>query len=402
MGLEINTTIDLKKFSNSHAKLPSRLSAVELKYVAISLTILLAFSLLLAYVSLTGENASEGMSNFYFGIDVAYANVDEIKDLIDQVSSYTNLFLIGSTGISHNSTKLNQTCQYLYEKDLYFIVYDEEPFHLDMLNETVGMWSNKFLGLEYEDEIGGQQLDLYKVRPVWEAENHSDAANQFIESINAYLNWRFPQSNTAPSDFHLFTADYALYWFDYKAGYDIVLAEFGWNYSRQLNVALCRGAATIQNKDWGAILAWTYTHPPYIESGAELYNDLVYAYDNGANYIIILDTNHDYTESILRQEHFDAMKQFWKYTKDNPRKNSQSSDRVAYVLPKDYAYGFRGPNDKIWGLWEADSFSLEISENLSELLEQYGVKLDIIYDDVLELNKTYSKYVFWNGTTYNP
>ena len=55
--------------------------------------------------------------------DVAYADVDELKELIDEVSSYTNLFLIGSTGISHNSAKLNEMCQYLYEKDLHFIVY---------------------------------------------------------------------------------------------------------------------------------------------------------------------------------------------------------------------------------------------------------------------------------------
>jgi len=200
----------------------------------------------------------------------------------------------------------------------------------------------------------------------------------------------------------LFTADYALYWFDYKAGYDVVLAEFGWNYSRQLNVALCRGAATIQNKEWGVIITWTYDDPPYIESGVELYKDLVLAYENGAKYIIVFDSNEEYTQGILKQEHYEALQQFWEYAKTNPRQKDQSSDRVAYVLPKDYAYGFRGPNDKIWGLWEADAFSLETSENLGKLLDQFGAKLDIIYDDDLELDSTYSKYVFWNGTILNP
>jgi len=29
-----------------------------------------------------------------------------------------------------------------------------------------------------------------------------------------------------------FTSDYALYWFDYLAGYDVLFAQFGWNFAR--------------------------------------------------------------------------------------------------------------------------------------------------------------------------
>ena len=107
------------------------------------------------------------------------------------------------------------------------------------------------------------------------ANNITDAADQFVYHLHWWLHVKefrgvvFPY---APSDFQLFTADYALYWFDYLAGYDVVLAEFGWNYSRQINVALNRGAATIQNKDWGVIVTWTYNNPPYIGSGEELYD----------------------------------------------------------------------------------------------------------------------------------
>ena len=46
--------------------------------------------------------------DLYVGIDAAYDNMDEICELIDEVSSYTNLFIIGSTGISYNQTKLNE------------------------------------------------------------------------------------------------------------------------------------------------------------------------------------------------------------------------------------------------------------------------------------------------------
>ena len=360
---------------------------------------ILVASLFLSHGFLSTVN--ENVPEFCFGVDVAYGDVDAIKDLVDKVSQYTNLFLIGSTAISHNTTRLNEICQYLNEKDLHFITYDELPFHLNSVNDVQNKWGDKFLGLEYEDEMGGSQLDMREYKSVAEAKSYSDAANQFVGTISRYLGMHLPLS-PAPSDFRLFTADYALYWFDYKAGYDVVLAEFGWNYSRQLNVALCRGAATIQNKEWGVIITWTYDDPPYIEPGAELYKDLVLAYENGAKYIVVFDSNEEYTQGILKQEHYEALQQFWEYAKTNPRQKDQSSDRVAYVLPKDYAYGFRGPNDKIWGLWEADAFSLETSENLGKLLDQFGAKLDIIYDDDLELDSTYSKYVFWNGTILNP
>ncbi|MDX1787914.1 MAG: hypothetical protein R3205_07450, partial [Psychrobacter sp.] len=98
-----------------------------------------------------------------------------------------------------------------------------------------------------------------------------------------------------------------------------------------------------------------------------MFNDLVLAYDNGANYIVVFDSNEDYTEGILQNEHFDALEDFWQFTKDNPRNERQNQERVAFVLPMGYGYGFRGPNDKIWGLWENDTLSLEINHHLGSL-----------------------------------
>jgi hypothetical protein len=193
-----------------------------------------------------------------------------------------------------------------------------------------------------------------------------------------------------------------LYWFVYNAGYDVLLTQFGWNYSRQLNVGLVRGAATIQNKEWGVIITWTYDHPPYIGSGQELFEDLVLAYENGAKYIVVFDSDENYTQGILKEEHFRALRDFKQYTVENPRGNDYNKDKIAFVLPKGYGYGFRGPDDKIWGLWQADALSFEISQKLGALLEQHDKELDIIYDDELELDDTYSKYVFWNNTIHIP
>jgi hypothetical protein len=271
-------------------------------------------------------------------------------------------------------------------------------------------WGEHFLGLYAYDEPGGRQLDnaTYKVvdDEYWFADNWTDAADKYVSQMDLILNHTIKDQMGAV-DLPLFTSDYALYWFDYKAGYDVVFAQFGWNYSRNINVALCRGAANVQNRDWGVMITWTYTQPPYLESGEELYKDLVLAYENGAKYILVFDTNKNYTHSTLLQEpleRLDALKRFWEYAKDNPRTSDPISDRVAYVLPKDYAYGFRGPADTIWGLWGADKYehSFRISTEVGTLIDEYQNRLDIIYDDGLNSSYGYSRLIFWNGTVLNP
>jgi hypothetical protein len=349
--------------------------------------------------------------NIFVGVDAAYDDIEEIKKFVDQIKSYTNFFVIGSTGITFNRTKLDEVCQYIFNCGLYFLVYTH-PIEIEIFSQAEWIsdarqrWGDRFLGLYAYDEPGGHQIDQSMVQIynssyvlVDEAHNYTNAANKYVTLLNEYLQKNFTEY-MAVDEFPLFTSDYALYWFDYRAGYDTILTEFGWNQSRQLNIALCRGAATVQNKDWGVMITWTYNDPPYIESGEELYEDLVLAYKKGAKYIVIFDSNKDYTRGILREEHLNALKQFWQYAQDNPRENTLTTDRVAYVLPKDYGYGFRGPNDKIWGLWEADDLSYEICVNLNTLMEQYGNKLDIIYDDKTKpYNITiYNKCLLWNET----
>ena len=344
----------------------------------------------------------------FVGIDLAYGSFDQIKQMVDEVSSYTNLFVLGCTGVTQNKLELEKACQYLFDMDLFFIVYQDYPLDFNWfsfeksswIEDANARWGIHFMGFYYADEVGGRQLDL---DPHWttvkKADNYANASIQFNIQTSKSVDW-FRNSYNGGQNVTLFTSDYAFYKFDYQAGYDVLLAQFGWNYSRQLNAALCRGAATAQDKQWGVMITWTYRQPPYIESGEELYNDLLVAYDNGAKYIIVFNSNKEYTDNILRQEHLDALKQFWQYSHQNPRKVSLVSDRTGYILPKDYAYGFRGPNDKIWGLWEADSLSAPISIELGNLLQQYGSKLDIVYQDALGLGSTqeYKSIIYSNNS----
>ena len=371
---------------------------MKAKCLVVFLISLLMFQVFLNFSFPVNAQTENQPPDVFFGIDVAYDNPIQFETLINEVSSYTNLLVIGCTGITHNVTRLNDVCQYSYDRGFWFIVYIEGPLQLQWVQEAKNRWSERFLGFYFWDENGGKQLDLFGHRIVWRAENYADASNQFVDRMKRaleFLNYTEPATPT------LFTSDYGLYWFDYKVGYDVLLAQLGWNYSRQLNIALCRGAATMHESEWGVIVTWTYTEPPYIESGEELYKDLVLSYENGAKYITIFDSNKNYTQGILKEEHLAALKQFWQYVQDNPRGNSPMSDRVAYVLPTHYGYGFRGPNDKIWGLWEADNLTDQICITVGNLLDEHGPKLDIIYDEELKPDNTYgyNKLVFWNQSS---
>ena len=378
---------------------------MKVGYLALGIIILLFISLILTYgfINVNPHSIEIDTLGVFIGVDVAFDNIEEIKTQVDATSSYTNLLIVGSTGITFNETKLNDVCQYIFDKRLSFIIFtnDHDSPALpsgQWIESAKNRWGDLFLGLYVYDEVGGKHLDQYPLRLFDEADNYTDARNQFVAHLENLL--QVATSNSTETDgVQTFSSDYALYWFDYKAGYDVVFAEFVWNYSRQLNIALCRGAAIAQDKDWGVMITHTYTEWPYFESGAKLYDDMVFAYENGAKYIVIFDSNENYTHGTFNMEHLQALKDFSEYAHKNPRYIEPTSKRSAFVLPKDFAYGFRGPEDKIWGLWEADAFSYDISTQLGNLLQEYGNSLDIIYDDEVDYSSLgYEKFMFWNGT----
>ena len=408
---------DLKKSSGKNGIHDGRRFSQELKRFFTSskiLAIILASVLILdsiAFVLPDSYWISKGSAtkDFYCGVSFCGSTTAEAKLLVDRVKNYTNVFVVQSLPISENEAVLNEICNYAVDSGLHVIVYFrwfDQYWQAWWLDTAKQRWGEKFLGVYLYDEPGGLQLDRADYMGWLGGQvprNYSEATESYTRAFR--LVGRLGEMQMLKMRYiRAFTSDYALYWFDYKAGYDVVFAQFGWNYSRQLNVALCRGAATFQNKNWGFMITWTYENPPYIESGEELYGDMILAYNNGANYILVFDYPYvsNSTYGILKEEHLEALRKFWDYMNYNPPTCDASSDRVAYVLPKDYAYGFRGPDDKIWGLWEADAFSLKISTEVGSLIDRYQNRLDIIYDDGLNSAYGYSKLIFWNGTTQVP
>src|SRR5665647_1521405 len=172
-------------------------------------------------------------------------------------------------------------------------------------------WSDKFLGVYYNDEVGGVQLDAN-----WEQVfniigqnltqiDHPAARDQYqiyLRMLDAAQNGTKPQNydleahfftedvirgdpgiqNLTAAGIPIFTSDYCLYWWNYLGGYNVMFAELGWNSSVAEQIALVKGAARLQNKEWGTIITWKYNQDPYLDSGDEIYNQMLTSYEAGA------------------------------------------------------------------------------------------------------------------------
>jgi len=181
----------------------------------------------------------------------------------------------------------------------------------------------------------------------------------------------------------LFTSDYGLYWWGFRSGYDLILAQLGWNNTVEQEIALVRGAANLQDKRWGTILTWKYTHAPFLADGQEMFEQMKVSYEAGAEYVVIFNYSEDpKNPSTLQEEHFQALEHFWVEVVQNPEViHGNIKAEAAIVLPRNFGWGMRTPQDTIWGLWSANDTCQQIWNQVQTQLNQYGLKLDIVYDD---------------------
>ncbi len=344
---------------------------------------------------------------FYVGVEYAYADdTAQLKGLVDKVKEYTNLFVIGSLAISFNRTALDVSCDYISNSGLNFIVlftgldrynWSDGYTITDWMVDAQQKYGDKFLGIYKIDEPGGNQLDTGQSAIINDTTTYAQTAQFYVGNLSQMINYYHPYNPK------VFTADYALNWFDYKANYTAVFAEFVGNESRQRIIAQNRGAATAFQKDWGVIINWKYTQGPhYLESGAELYSDLSLAYSAGAKYAIVFSypnaTGTAY--GILEDEHFEALQNFWTTLHSDPGSFGSNEPQVAYVVPKDYGFGFRAADDRIWGLFASDELSAKIYTDLQTLTNRYGAHVDILYDEpqAAMLLSNYRQVFYWNQT----
>lgn len=376
-----------------------------------ALTAIIVASIVLSACLLTINylnTSAEKTVDFYFGVEVAYGDFNDLKAVVAEVKNYTNTVVLGLPQVSINRTLLDQSCDYITSQNMHFIVlFTNTSQYSGWKDYTPTQWAadakvkygEKFLAVYRWDEPGGDQIDSSKYKEVKSAANCTDAAQQYADVLGPEIEY-YHQAGV-----NVLTADYGLYYFDYKAGYDTVLAEFGWNNSRQQQIALARGAAQQYNRSWGTMVTWTYSEEPYIESGSELLDDLVLAYDNGAKYAFVFDYPKVETAKygLLAEEHLSAMKQFWNYT--CTYSPISKTAETAYVLPEDYGFGFRSGTDTVWGLWKADHVTRDIYSDVNMLIQQKGTGFDILYDNptlVRDSKGHYRELIYWNGSRATP
>ena len=260
--------------------------------LAISNAILLIAVIVLSlFLALNWFSSQTAPRQFYLGVEYAYGNqTSEVKALVDKVKDYTNLFVIGSVELTFNRTALNESCDYIYASGLNFIVlftgfnmynYSNGYNIANWMLDAQQKYGSQFLGIYKIDEPGGNQLDDGPSQIINDTSTYSQTAQNYVGNLSAMINLYHPYT---PS---IFTADYALNWFDYKGNYTAVFAEFVGNESRQRIIALDRGAANAFHRDWGVIINWKYNQGLYLENGTELYNDLSLAYSSGAKYAFV-------------------------------------------------------------------------------------------------------------------
>ena len=400
-----------------------RLLALLLAVVIIVASVITALQLL---PSLNTNSNQNPPGDFHFGVSCGGNTTAQAKLLIDRVKNFTNLFVspIRARKRQRNSPKRNRRLRRRLRVScdcLLRFFRANETWQVPWLSYAQQRWGSSFLGVYMHDEPGGVTLDANWTGYFEQLSIRNSSINyEHQPAIDLALNGTLPldsyQLNQTAYHFntelqsdpnliqlknrqiHSYTSDYALYWFDYKGGYDTIFAELGSNQSTTQTIALARGAANMQNKTWGTIITWTYNQPPYLVNGSVMYSQLLLSYMAGAQYAVIFDYPQvgDNPYGVLTEDHFAAMERFWK---DIQSASFDGAAKAAYVLPYAYGWGMRSENDSIWGLWPPDNSSAQIWSNMQTLLSKYSIGLDIVYDDPeFPIDGRYSQVYWWNQT----
>ena len=242
--------------------------------------------------------SSQAPVQTFVGVAFCGNTVEEAKLLIDRVKGYTNLYFAVRTnqqGRKRDYPNLRLRHRFWLKHNCLFWRFRPENFRAKNL-EWRATWTStakerygeRFLGIYYYDERGGIYLDTDKNATNWRLPPNATYSSVAASFVNGFLR----EGGTVylkDENIPIFASDYALYWFDYLSGYDVMLTQIGWNHSLIQDIALIRGAARMQNKDWGAIITWKYNQPPYLDSGEAIYQQMLTSYRAGAKYITIFN-----------------------------------------------------------------------------------------------------------------
>jgi len=375
-----------------------------------------------SWVSLAEQQWGDMFAGLYYGDEPGGKMLDDVVNFETRNSNVGNTTgdlwfesITKSAGGRVSISKPGENVMYTPDGRISIIKYDLPTVHSDSPIPPVGNVTDYYpnetvtfqiLGGDFYTTENGtgliSQLKSYEEaltdHPLYDSD---EAAEEFVGLYQSKLE-RLKTEWLSNVTFPVFTSDYAFYWFDYLGGYDIILAQLGWNNTVAKEIGFVRGAANLQNKDWGAIITWTYTKPPYLASGDEIYSQIRSAYESGADYVVVFnyaeDMNGPY--GILQDQHFNALKRFWNEVVQNPVVSNVGKGEVAFVLPKNCGWSMRNIDDLEWGVRTATAEAQRAFRLLEDALAKHGSRLDIVYDDPdYPLAGKYSQLYYWNQTS---
>ena len=424
----------------------SRNNRVKKYLIPVTLITLIVLSAILLQLHLNLTNTTIN-NNPYVGIAFCGNTTAEAKTQIDKTKTYTNLFIldIGRSTLSRNETGVMEICDYAVANGQSVIVnlginspYDNDIttwfWQQDMTTvkqNWTQRWGDKFLGVYYNDEPGGIQLDgewamwyegfgehldeidhsaataMYQIylKMLSYVDNGTKPTDYNMEAdffINEVIVKDPGMQNLTAAGIPIFTSDYCLYWWDYLGGYDVMFAELGWNASVAQQIAQVKGAARLMDKEWGAMITWKYYDVPFLDTGEKIYSQMLASYQAGAKYIVIFNYAKDdegNTAAAMIEEHYLALERLWKDIHSKPY-TDLSKPEAALVLPNNYGWGMRDHDDSIWGFWNTDEKTEQIAIIMGKLLARYGASLDIVFEDeAYPVSKSDYKVVYyWSQT----
>ncbi len=333
----------------------------------------------------------------YYSDEPGGKMLDDYKTFIDSTTgaeitktTYGDILVQNPNGtnvvyeIGGNIRVLEQTGPTNYKENIYVTFYPDstvkafKPNPVTLTNDPI----------DYAPAT--TYAELLDAKPL---KDPNDIANRFVKSDQNSI--KLIKNSTK-----IFTSDYALYWFDYLSGYDVVLAQIGWNNSLSQQIAFERGAAQLQQKDWGIIITWKQDQSPYLASGEEIYRQMETAYNCGAKYIVLFNyyENQNNPYGSMEEEHFKALNDFWNKYSSNPKPQKTTAEK-ALILPQNYACAFRWKEDKIWGVIQPNQTSNQIFDLINKTIEINTFNYDIVFNDPKFLaSSSYPQTLYWNQT----
>jgi hypothetical protein len=279
---------------------------------------------------------------------------------------------------------------------------DVRKYHPNRTSETIDS-PYSFFTMQNGSDIIAQQESYQQVKSKNPIPDCNVAADLLVnangDKVGSLINyWQLGNRS-----FPVFTSDYALYWWDYQSGYNMILAELGWNNTLAQEIGLVRGAANLQGKDWGTIITWKYTQMPYLPSEDEMFEQMKTSYESGASYVIIFSHALGVLDQFgtLKDEHFVALERFWNEVVQNPFvAHGGVKAEAVFVLPENCGWGLRNEQDTVWGLWQPTQEYQQFWPRLQDALRRHGQRLDIVVDDsAYPVAGKYSQIYYWNQTS---